>query len=598
MPQISKASQVAALANDIVSVKDFGAGGDGVVNDTVALQTALDSGTKCVVVHSDSIIRIDTEISIPDGVDLTINGTIQGLGRLTALGSSTISGIGTVACGNVWQLKATAGDVNIHGLTFGKGATYGVYVYAESTINSLKIHNNSFSGNQYGVLKNNNSDIPVYSVSITDNLIENSAGDGIEWNIGTTDERIVISNNTVYNTAGTIVNSGLGIGVAGKAYTHDNDPANQTKYVTITDNFVKGAGQGIHCETVGKVKISGNHVSDCTASFAGPGLADIGAITTYQVSDCSITDNYIYDCDSAINVLFGVLGGSFIGSPDNINISGNSVINSGQVNTTGAPYTVGGYTPDDIPTITIKNNSLMNSSISHRAACNLFIESNTISTLSGDTGLTVGFRATSFGDPDYRPAYNLFFVVKNNSVYDRMGRVNVSFSNIDAASGYTGNIKVHQLGNSFTIPVTDSFAQGSGRTVSTASANGFPYGIEFQAGDIVVNTATPAMYIVTTAGSRNKSSDLCTITDEAAGVVRTANYIWTADDNKEWGQAITLTAGATVITGYVDRVYIGSGQYRLDVVDASGDPVDLSAIGNETSATITATNPVVYTQVV
>lgn len=80
MPQISKASQVAALANDIVSVKDFGAVGDGVTDDTAALQAAFTavSNGQAVNMGNDTSLFNFTTLSIPSGITFIGEGILNG----------------------------------------------------------------------------------------------------------------------------------------------------------------------------------------------------------------------------------------------------------------------------------------------------------------------------------------------------------------------------------------------------------------------------------------------------------------------------------------------------------------------------------------
>ena len=63
MTEISKAAQVANLANEVVSVKDFGAVGDGVTDDTSAIQAALDYWVT-------TSYTLPSELVIPAGIYL------------------------------------------------------------------------------------------------------------------------------------------------------------------------------------------------------------------------------------------------------------------------------------------------------------------------------------------------------------------------------------------------------------------------------------------------------------------------------------------------------------------------------------------------
>jgi hypothetical protein len=72
MTEISRAAQVARLGGDVVSVKDFGAVGDGVTDDTAAIQDAVDSGSAKIVALDSYVIT--SSIIVPLGVSLEFGG--------------------------------------------------------------------------------------------------------------------------------------------------------------------------------------------------------------------------------------------------------------------------------------------------------------------------------------------------------------------------------------------------------------------------------------------------------------------------------------------------------------------------------------------
>lgn len=104
---------VADKLSQTVSVKDFGAVGDGVTNDTVAIQAALNSGAKRVFVPSGTYV-ITATLTIPDNVSLEGDG----VGATIFDGSSATyanltSGRHISTVGGSWgSLPALSADVN------------------------------------------------------------------------------------------------------------------------------------------------------------------------------------------------------------------------------------------------------------------------------------------------------------------------------------------------------------------------------------------------------------------------------------------------------------------------------------------------------
>lgn len=92
MPEISRNRQNARYAEDVVNVKDFGAVGDGVTDDTAAIQAAINSGANTVIVSSGEYI-VSASIEITSTINIELQGTIKLASSTDLFSADSESGI-------------------------------------------------------------------------------------------------------------------------------------------------------------------------------------------------------------------------------------------------------------------------------------------------------------------------------------------------------------------------------------------------------------------------------------------------------------------------------------------------------------------------
>lgn len=224
------ATTVQSKLLEFVSVKDFGAVGDGLADDTSAVQAVLDSGALRVVIPSGITVGV-TGLTMAANQTLEIHGKIKKLSGASpivsmangcrVIGTGEING-NSVVCDGIFA--AGVSNLEISGLYIHHVGGKGIATYTSGS--TVKIHNNritNITGQAISLEYTN-------AVTITNNNID-TAFHGIQWWGGDSDVSetpgifgLQIANNMVSNVMGGIWGSlGQHIAVVGNHVENCSD---------------------------------------------------------------------------------------------------------------------------------------------------------------------------------------------------------------------------------------------------------------------------------------------------------------------------------------------------------------------------------------
>ena len=313
------ATTVQTKLRESVSVKDFGAVGDGVTDDTAAIQAAIDAvnavggGIVSVpqgtyMINAGTFVNMKTNVTlfIDRGAELkaitnnyAVYSVIRGtnVNNWSVIGNGKITGERTThtgATGEGGECITVFGCENfiIDGLTIQDGWGDGIYIGGNATVNqsrSFTIQNCYLNNNR----RNNISVTAGRDFSIINNRITNANGTlpeaGIDLEPNPSDawdvEDCIVSNNVVW--------ANLGSGITCSAIYHGN--------TIISNNVVHGNGT------------------------SGTGIGD-GIAASNSQAPVIITDNLCFE-----NVRYGIrLSGASSFDQFNSSINGNTVHNNGE----------------------------------------------------------------------------------------------------------------------------------------------------------------------------------------------------------------------------------------------------------------------------
>lgn len=556
-----------------------------VFQTTDNFQAVINASTnKWFMFPAGKTFNLATDITFPDGSVVFHFGTITGSGSIIFAGSGVLQGNGVVSNNPAggYSVLLQAGKFLIDGIKFLNNivSTAGLGIVPTASIRDSKILNCHFEGLNYAILKNGGSAFTCTDVLVEGNHFYNLKGDAIEWNMATTDRDIRVKNNVIdtIDGVGDGSNWGIGIGFAGGSYFDYN---NRIEDIEVSGNTISNVRQAIHFEACNKFKVFNNKLRGVSTAYSTATGLESGGVVAYGCKDFEISNNHFTDFVNSrgIYATTAVSASAYVQPSINYTIKNNIFDKAGGISSYSGGYDC---------FVNIIDNICNDSTISHfGSVTSLKIIGNNINTVdSTSVGLTLDFyssdgRIQAFNAGLRRIAEIINNTVRNPSNSPTVSLLNLLFENLTSR------------GNNFEVYSTISNKKEVGRTFYT-DAGEFPYGIEFLKGDLVIDTTTPARWLVTVSGSRNRGVDNFQVLDAPNGVIASTNLPWTtmsAGGHHEIGQRITLSnigIGGVSLQAIVQRVYADGGYYKIKL-----DRV----IPTVATGTITATNPVTFVAV-
>ena len=266
-----------------ISVEDFGAVGDGVTDDTTAIQAALDA------------LTVGDTLLFQNNYKVTASLTITNKTRIRLTGKGRVFLSGAASGAYIFQLVGTCDEIEIDGLTLEGDNNSG---YGQTAIGSDS--NQTISNTRF-------HDLNISKINVG---IAHNANLGGSWTKGFT------YSNTFKDILGTVSGSGYGILMA------------KATQITATENVFDNCGRhsiyqgaGDNCNNVIANNVIVNHRSTVAdGSFRA-------AAVIARSSDVTFTGNKFYNCyDCCLEVSHVT---SVLANCSNILIEGNSFTNRG-----------------------------------------------------------------------------------------------------------------------------------------------------------------------------------------------------------------------------------------------------------------------------
>jgi len=311
---MSKALVNKVKLNDVVSVKDFGAVGDGVTDDTAAWVAALQSGkpikavgtflVTTVVVTSVSKINVDASratINTDRASAFRFDGCddLRWVGGIINPGDSLIGLTG----GNRWPFFVTnCSRAHTSGLTINCQSTYAYAPLTYWNVNRGTISDcHIFKGGDNSIWCFYGNDI-----TITGNVIyANERG-----------RAVTLQQVNGFTVTGNVIKDGKGDGISIHGSANGAVTGN-TIYNMAIDTVILSASRAISVEVDENATIA-----TIATAVASPYLYN-GVFSR----NITISDNNISNCQQAMTIGGGIITGGFYGNQGVVNIVGNTFAN-------------------------------------------------------------------------------------------------------------------------------------------------------------------------------------------------------------------------------------------------------------------------------
>lgn len=317
----------AAIFNGVaVSVAEYGTVGDGVTDDTAAIQSAIDAVDGAAVVIPQGTYKVSGNLTIQNKANFKLIGhgaTIE------------LSGDGSVAGGRGVKLAGTLANVEIAGLHIVGDGDYthqhkGIWGNSGANLVDISMHHNVIEQVTVGISINAELSGSIDGFQITDNVIKDVVGIatgygyGIHCAYGANSVRGIIARNRIYNAKrhSIYVAHVADLDVVGNMIYGHRSTLTSGEQADATDGRGK-TRPAVNIARSHNVRLSGNYFMDGYDAAVAIVPNPEGAVGVY-LWDVALTGNHFLRPQNSVPLLMvGDSTPSTTGVPTDILVSSN-----------------------------------------------------------------------------------------------------------------------------------------------------------------------------------------------------------------------------------------------------------------------------------